>query len=453
MRFKIKRGLDIPLSGAPSDRIDDGPRVSRVALVGYDYMGAKRLPTLEVQPGERVRLGQPLVRAKGQEGVVGTAPGTGVVEAVHRGARRALETIVVRLDGTDDAETFNAYRRDQLAGLNRDQVRSNLLASGAWLSLRTRPFSMIPDPQRVPDALFVNAMDTNPLAADPAPIIDDARDDFVDGLTVVSKLTDGNLYVCHRSGADIPLPTGAAFKACEFEGPHPAGLVGTHIHFVRPVSAQREVWHLDYQDAIAIGRLFKTGIIHPERIVSLAGPMVEIPRLIRTRVGADTNALVAHEIKGAGDVRVISGSVLSGRHAVGNSAYLGHFHRQITVLAEGREREFFGWLSPGVDKYSALGVFVSSLLGARRFDLTTTRNGSPRAMVPIGAYERVMPLDVLPTQLLRSLVVDDTETAVALGALELDEEDLALCSFVDCGKHDFGPILRRNLTAIRQEMQ
>lgn len=452
MQFKIKSGLQIPITGEPEQRIYAGVEVSRVAIVGSDYIGVKRLPTMDVQVGDRVNLGQPLARGKVFTQIVGTAPGTGVVQAVHRGPRRVLETIVIHLEGTGE-ETFNAYSDEELSGLNRNQVRENLLASGFWLSFRTRPYSMIAAPDGVPDAIFVTAIDTNPLAPDPAVIVREARQDFLNGLTVIAKLTDGKVFVCRAPDRDIPVPAGDRFHVAVFAGPHPAGLVGTHIHFLHPVGLKRMVWHLGYQDVIAIGRLFTTGRINPERIVSLAGPLTTRPRLIRTRLGASTNDLVCNEIPPEDEVRVISGSALNGRHAVGNSAYLGRYHKQITVLREGREREFMAWINPGMNKYSATRVFISNLFKHRRFPLTTTTNGSRRAMVPIGAYERVLPLDILATPLLRALIVDDTETSVALGCLELDEEDLALCSFVDPGKHDFGPILRRNLQQIWHENQ
>jgi Na+-transporting NADH:ubiquinone oxidoreductase subunit A len=452
MQFKIKKGLTIPLTGEPEQRIYPGDEVSQVAIVGYDYIGVKRLPTMDVQVGDRVIMGQPLARGKVFKEVVGTAPGTGTVKAVHRGPQRVLETIVIQLEGSGE-ETFNAYAEQELSGLNRNQVQENLLASGLWLALRTRPYSMVARPDSVPEAIFVTAIDTNPLAPNPAVIVGEAREDFLNGLTVIAKLTEGKLFLCRGPDADIPVPNGDQCQVAEFAGPHPAGLVGTHIHFLHPVGLRRVVWHLGYQDVIAIGRLFTTGRINPERIVSLAGPLANKPRLIRTRLGASTNDLVRNEIPPADQVRVIAGSILNGRHAVGNSAFLGRYHRQITVLKEGREREFMGWINPGINKYSASRVLISNLFKNRRFSLTTSTNGSRRAMVPIGAYERVMPLDMLPTQLLRALIVGDTETSIALGCLELDEEDLALCSFVDPGKHDFGPILRRNLYQIWQEHQ
>jgi Na+-transporting NADH:ubiquinone oxidoreductase subunit A len=445
--IKIKRGLDIPITGKPEQRIHTGPPVRRVGVLGQDYGTYKRLPTLLVNEGDRVRLGQPLVRGKHLSAVITTSPGTGVIEYIERGARRFLQSIVIRLEG-DGEETFNAWQPDELAGLNSTQVRDNLLASGLWLSFRTRPYSLVTDPETEPHAIFVTAMDTSPLAADPAVIIAASPHDFANGLTVVSKLTAGKVFVCKAAGAALPAADGVAEE--EFAGPHPAGLAGTHIHFLAPAGAGRTVWHLNYQDVIAIGRLFTGGRLSTERIIALAGPQVFNPRLIRTRLGASINDLVRDELR-PGESRAISGSILSGHHAAGKTAFLGRFHLQVSVLREGRERELLGWLAPGLNKYSASKVFMAGLLPQREFRLTTTKNGSPRAMVPTDAFERVMPLDILPAPLLRALVVEDTEAARALGCLELDEEDLALCTFVDTGKYDYGPILRRNLRQIMKE--
>jgi Na+-transporting NADH:ubiquinone oxidoreductase subunit A len=428
-----------------------GASVGSVALLGPDYLGLK--PTMQVREGERVKLGQSLFTDKANPGVNFTSPGSGVIEAISRGARRVLQSVVVRLDDEASAEQvrFTQYDRPELADLSDTQVRENLLASGLWTALRTRPYSKVPSPAGAPGALFITAMDSNPLAVDPSVVIAEHGDAFRDGLSVLSRIFDGTVYVCKAPGSAIPVTEHDRFVIAEFAGPHPAGLVGTHIHFLKPVSATRSVWHVGYQDVIAIGKLFTSGELWTERIISLAGPVVGQPRLLRTRLGANTEDLVRGELSGE-ECRVLSGSVLNGRRAAGWACFLGRYHNQLSVLREGREREFFGWLSPGINKFSVANVFLSSLRrGAKLFNFTTSQNGSPRAMVPIGSYERVVPLDVLPTQLLRALLVHDTDSAQVLGCLELDEEDLALCSFVCPSKYDFGPALRANLERIERE--
>lgn len=445
--MKIKRGLDIPVSGEPKQVIHDGREINRVALLGHDYVGMK--PTMLVAEGDRVKLGQALFADKNNPSVIFTAPGAGKVHAINRGARRVLQSVVIELDG-DDEETFSSYAEDELAGLTAEQVKQNLLASGLWTALRTRPYSKVPNPETAPSSIFVAAMDSNPLAVRSDVVINENRQDFVNGLEVIAKLATGRVYVCKYPEADIPGRENPSVTLADFSGPHPCGLVGTHIHFLDPVSATKSAWHLHYQDVIAIGRLFTSGRLYTGRIISLAGPMVLRPRLIRTRLGASTDALVAGELEDR-ECRVISGSVLSGRRAAGWASYLGRYHSQVSVIREGGERHFLGWLSPGTKDFSATNVFVSSFFKKRSFSFSSSQHGSPRAMIPIESYQDVMPLDILTVPLLRYLLVRDTDRAQQLGCLELDEEDLALCTFLCPSKYDYGPVLRENLTLIERE--
>ncbi|MGZ4958878.1 MAG: Na(+)-translocating NADH-quinone reductase subunit A [Methylomonas sp.] len=447
MQFTIKKGLDLPITGGPEQKISEGNGVKSVALLGGDYVGLK--PKMMVAEGDKVKLGQVLFSDKQNPGVNFTAPGAGVVKAIHRGNRRALLAVVIELQG-DKQESFAKYSESELANLSVDQVKENLLTSGLWTSFLTRPYGKIPAVDSTPSSIFVTAIDTRPLAADPAVIIKERASDFANGLTVISKLTAGKTYLCKATGADVASNT--AVQVAEFSGPHPAGLPSTHIHFIDPVNANKFVWHIDYQAVIAIGALFTTGKIDVERVVSLAGPTVKNPRLVRTRVGANLEDLVAGELQD-GENRVVSGSVLYGHESEGPVAYLGAYSLQVSALKEGRDREFFGWIVPGKDKYSAMNVYVSSKdrESGRLFPLTTDKNGSNRAIVPVGVYETVMPMDILATPLLKAIVVGDTDTAQALGCLELNEEDVSLFTFVDPGKHDFAPVLRANLTKIEKE--
>lgn len=444
---KIKRGMDIPIQGAPQQVIEDAPAARAVALVGFDYVGMK--PTMAVKEGDRVKLGQLLFTDKKTEGVRYTAPASGVVSAINRGARRVLQSVVIDVEG-DEAEAFASYSAGDVAGLESSAIREQLIQSGQWTALRTRPFSKVPALDSEAAAIFVTAMDTHPLAADPAVIIGEQAEAFALGQDLLAKLTAGKVYVCGAAGTELPMGKAGNIEAAQFAGPHPAGLAGTHIHFLEGVSATKVAWQLGYQDVIAIGRLFLDGRLYTDRVVSLAGPQVEQPRLLRTRVGTDLQALTAGQLK-AGDNRIISGSVLGGRGVATGTAYLGRYHNQVSVLLEGRHRELFGWMSPGFKKHSNLGIYFTSFFGTKPLPMTTNTNGSERAIVPVGSYEKVMPLDILPTQLLRALVVSDTETAQALGCLELEEEDLALCSYVCAGKYEYGPILRDNLTRIEKE--
>ena len=441
--IKINRGLDLPISGAPEQTVGDGNKARSVAVVGFDYIGMK--PTMEVQVGDTVKTGQVIFTDKKTEGVVFTAPASGTVAAINRGDKRVFQSLVIDIEG-DEHVSFAQY--DDLAAVTREQAVENLVQSGQWTAFNTRPFSRVPSPGSDVNAIFVNAMDTHPLAADPTVVIATQLEAFHGGLTILTALCD-KVYVAKAPAANID--TGAAKVTTEeFAGPHPAGLPSTHMHFLDPVSAKKIAWSIGYQDVIAIGKLFSEGKLYTDRVVSLAGPQVENPRLVSTRLGANLDELTAGMMKPDNN-RVISGSVLGGRTAEGAVAYLGRYHQQVSVLKEGDEREFMGWMSPGVNKHSNLGIYVSQFTKSKLFDFTTTTNGSERAMVPVGSYENVMPLDILPTQLLRSLVVGDTQMAQQLGCLELEEEDLALCSYVCSGKYEYGPILRDNLTRIEKE--
>ncbi len=446
--IRIVKGLDVPISGAPEQAVTDGRKVSSVAVVGTDYVGLR--PVMQVDKGARVKLGQPLFADRMDRRIQFTAPGSGRVDAVNRGARRALESVVIRLDG-DDEITFPTWPEAELAALRRDQVTDGLLSSGLWTALRTRPYGRRADPNVPPTAIFVTAMDSNPLAAKAEPIINSFRIAFANGLTVISHLTDGKVYVCQAPRAALPTGDRENIVSAEFAGPHPAGLVGTHIHFLAPVSADRTVWHLNYQDVIAIGKLFTEGRVWVDRVVSLAGPLVRRPRLIRTRLGANTDDLTENELNDV-PCRVISGSVLSGRRAAGPNGYLGRFHNQISVVAETAATTNASGLPDASPTFTTFSPRVTGRPPRRRRALTTAQNGNRSPLVPLGVYERFMPLDILPTPLIRALLVDDSDMAQALGCLELEEEDLALCAFACPSKIDHALLLRRMLDRIEKEL-
>ena len=456
---QINKGLDLPITGGPKQNVEGASPTTSVATMAADYVGMK--PRMAVKVGDEVKRGQLLFEDRKTEGVRHTALAAGRIAAVNRGDFRALQSIVIEMTDAEIAgETapgehveLESYKKGKIDKLSRDDVVALLVESGLWATMRTRPFSRSPLPSgEPPHALFVTATDTHPLAPDVDVVMKGREDDFAAGLEAVAKLAS-KTFVCVRAGAKFrkAIPKAKGLSVEEFDGLHPAGTVGLHIHTLAPVSRKRTAWHLNYQQVISIGRLFRTGTLDHERVISLAGPQVEKPRLLTTRVGANLDQVSAKELKD-GETRVISGSVLSGRSAVGDvHGYLGMHHNQVSALREGREREFLGWLTPGFDAFSTAGIYLSALNPSRKFDFTTTTNGSKRAMVPIGMYERVFPFDILPTFLLRAILKDDLERAEELGVLELDEEDVALCTFVCPGKHDYGSVLRHNLETIWKE--
>lgn len=441
--YSLTKGLDLPIEGAPDQTTLSDVSVPSVALLGRDYHGLK--PTMAVQEGDKVIVGQLLFTDKRNPGVNFTSPGAGTVKAIHRGARRALQAVEIELDGSDACENFGAA--ENVADLSAEQVREKLIQSGMWTALRTRPYSKIPAVDAQAAAIFVTAIDTRPLAPDPSVVLANHTEAFEVGLQLLAKLSP-KCYVCVGGGSGVPQPAISGVEYHCFDGPHPAGLAGTHVNLLEPVSQSKQVWVIGYQDVVAIAKLFQTGELWVERIVALTGPMVNTPRLLKTRLGASTDAIVSDELKD-GPVRILSGSVLDGFNAQGSSVWLGRYNQQVCALSDGQPRQLLHWVNPTLKQFSSLNVFLGTLPAV--FAMSTSQNGSRRAMVPLGSYERVTPHDILITQLLRSLLVRDTDEAQKLGCLDLDEEDLALCTFVCHSKYEYGEALRASLEQIERE--
>ncbi len=445
--IRLKKGLDIPISGTPEQKIRLGATVSRVALLGDDFIGLK--PTITVQVGERVRTGQQLFSDKNNPGVVCTSPGCGTVLSINRGEKRRFTSLIIALEGEEAVSFLDTPGKDHETTPGQE-VRKILIASGLWCGLRTRPHGRIPAIGSDPASLFITAIDTEPLAADPGLIITRHPDDFRFGLQLLRRLVSCPIHLC-STGELADLPELPEIHSWAFSGPHPAGLPSTHIHFIDPVGEKKTVWHIGYQDVIAIGHLFRTGYLLTERVISLAGPGVRQPGLITSRLGAWVPEICKAEIDRVHTCRLISGSVLSGRTMADPCDFLGRFHNQISVVHEDSGRSLFNWLMPGRNRFSIRPLFLSALDKSRKLPMPTALWGGRRAIFPLGTYEEVMPLDIIATSLLKSIAVQDTEKGRNLGCLELIEEDLALCSFVCPGKNDFGPMLRQLLNTIELE--
>jgi len=466
---KFEKGLDLPIPGRPIQVIRGTSPCTRVAVMADDFPGMK--PRMHVEEGETVKRGQVLFEDRKQPGVLHTAPGAGRILGIHRGEKRALQSVVIDLSegersgapGDDEFASFESYTGAAPDTLSGEQIRALLVESGLWTAIRVRPYSKVPSPEGSAHALFITATDTNPLAPLPEVALSDREDDFRLGMTLVAKLIDGPTYLCVGEHSELGDDAPAGVLVERFAGPHPSGTVGVHIHTLRPVSRGKSVWHLGCQDVAAIGRLASTGRLDVSRVISIAGPDIEDPRLERSRIGACVSEAVSSDIAQASsssedsespakEIRAISGSVLSGKRTHGDIFdFLGRYERQISLLEEDREQVFMGWMTPGADLFSLTGIYLSKLFKPERFRFTTNLNGSLRAMVPIGQYEKIMPMDILPTFLLRALMVGDVERAESLGVLELDEEDLALCTYVCPGKVNYGPLLRQNLAIIEKE--
>ena len=444
--LKINGGLDLPIAGKPNQAISSACGSQKIGIIGADYVGLK--PTMGVREGDCVKKGQILFSDKKNELAKIVSPISGKVSQINRGARRILQSVVIDREG-DEEICFEKFSECSIESIDREKIRNILVESGQWAALRTRPYSKVPDIRSNPNSIFVTASDSNPLSVNPDVVIEQQPEYFSFGMRVLCKLCDGNIHLCTDASSDILIKDMQQVKHTRFAGKHPVGLAGTHIHFLDPVSSSKTVWVINYQDVIAFGYLFLTGNIYSRRIISIAGPQVKAPRLVETILGADLDELVRNELF-EGESRVISGSVLSGRESSGNFSYLGRYHNQISVIEEGRDRQILHFLRLGNNKHSALPIFMSNF-AKKLFNMTTSTNGSERAMVPVGGYEDVTVLDILPAPLLKSLIVKDTEMAQNLGCLELDEEDMGLYTYVCVGKHEYGTMLRENLTQIEKE--
>lgn len=444
-RIKLNRGLDLPIKGAPEQTISDGQPVRFAAVIGDDYIGLK--PRILVSEGDKVGAGDPVLENKEVPDALIVSPVSGTVESINRGHRRKLISVVIKID-EKAAKPVSFSRKGNIK--TEEGLVTRLCASGLWNAFRTRPYSKIPDPETRPLAIYVTAMDTEPLSPDASVIISEEKEAFVEGLKAIAGLSQTATFLCSEKGVDVPGADLESVTHAEFSGPHPAGLPGTHMHFLQPPTVQKPVWTIWYQDVIAIGHLLKTGKINSQRVIALSGPMCKSPRLVRTISGASMEELTKGEFDENAPVRLISGSVLSGRAGEGAGAFLGRYDRQITIIENDHEQIPMGWIRPMPSKFAYQPV-LGSALSRKLYSLTTNLNGGRRAMVPLGTFEELMPQDFLPTQLLRSLLVMDTDQAQALGALELDEEDLGLVTFACPAKYEYGLALRDCLSKIEKE--
>jgi Na+-transporting NADH:ubiquinone oxidoreductase subunit A len=434
--IRIRKGIDLPLKGAPSSDLENINNISECALLGDDFPGMK--PTMLVREGDRVKKGEPVFADKKNTEITFTAPVSGIVKSIVRGDKRKFLSMVFEKDG-GDAVRFDTAVSDG------DGVYKLLKTSGLLRAFRERPFAKCPSALRKPSAVFINCMDTRPLAPDMSVILRGNEEYFRKGVAAVAKLSD-KTYVC--AGIDIQLPQLPEADIRIFDGPHPAGLSGTHIHFIMPVSLNRTVWSVDMKDVIDIGWLLTHGELNEKVRLALSGDF-EKPCHVETLKGAPVAAVTAGRVKDG--ARLILGSALYGMQVGESASHISSCWSQITALPELSERYLLGWTTPRCDLFSVKNIFASAFTGGKNLKFDTALNGAVRPMVPVGTYEKVMPLDILPTHLLRALLTNDLEMAEKLGALELCEEDLSLCTYVCPGKIDYAPLLRDALNAIEKE--
>ncbi len=446
--MRILKGLDIPITGhIASLSIADAAPVTKVALMPRDYPGIKVKPL--VKEGDTVKKGQPLFVDRRDENVFYTSPAGGTVEAINRGARRKILSIVVKVGEKGESVAFDKLDPDAASG---EEVRAWLAKTGLWPCLRRRPFNTVARFDETPHSLFITAIDTNPLAPPVSEVLSHREEDFIAGMKLLSTLTKGDTFLCTKEGdksSAFVEPHGVKHQT--FMGPHPVGNVGVHIYALDPVGCNKFVWHIGYQDVAAVGRTALTGEYSSERVAAVTGPAAKSPGVVRTLRGACLEEILAGSIAKE-PARVISGSVLWGYAAAPGTpdGYLGAYDNQVSIIEDKAPREFLGWATPGFTKFSVTNTLLGKLF-KNKFDFSTNNYGALRAIVPINVYEKVMPMNIMPTFMLKALAADDIEMAEKLGVMELAEEDVALMEFVCPSKIDITGLLRKMLTRMEKE--
>lgn len=448
--IKLKKGFDINLAGTADKKIVEIEQPETFALKPTDFVAITK-PKVLVQEGDNVKAGTPLLYDKEMEDVLYTAPVSGEVVEVKRGAKRKLLEIKILADKQIEFEQFQKYSASDLKSLSREDATSQLKKSGVWPVIIQRPFGIVANPDEAPKSIFISGFDTNPNAADVGFILEGQDQYFQAGIDILRKLTEGQVHLNLDAKGEVP----SVFSKVEgvevnrFSGPHPAGNVGTQIHHIDPISKGEIVWTVSPFGVAQIGKLFLEGHHDSSRIVAVTGAEVKTPQYVKTYTGACLDKLTAGNVK-AEHVRFVSGNVLTGEN-VGKNGYLGYYHNQISVIAEGDEEEFLGWIKPSAKKLSFHRAFglLSFLSPKKEYVLDTNTHGEERGFVVTGAFEEVMPMDILPTYLFKSIMAEDFDDMEGLGIYEVIEEDVALCEFIDPSKQDLQQILREGLDLIR----
>jgi len=444
--YLINKGLDIKLLG-DSERTIVDYSAKRFAIKPTDFIGV--FPKMMVAEGDLVQVGTPLFYDKNRTNIIFTSPVSGKVEALKRGAKRRLLEVIIQSDDKFDAVQFAPQKVD---GMNRETIVETMLQSGIWPMLRQRPYSVIANPAETPKAIYVPAFDTSPLAPDFDLVVQGKGDEFQTGLDVLKKLTNGPVHL----NVDAKNTTSKVFlnsknvQINKFSGPHPTGNVSVQASKISPINKGELIWYLYPQDVITIGNFFLTGKVDFTRIIALAGSEVLKPRYYKTVLGACIKRMVDGNLT-KGNNRTISGNVLTGEK-IEMDGFVGFYDSMVTVIPEGNEAEFFGWLLPGFNKFSFSKTFLSWMFPNRKYRLNTNLHGGHRSLVMTGKYEQVFPFDIYPMALLKAIMVEDIDAMENLGIYEIDAEDFALCEVIDTSKTEMQSIVRKGLELMRKEM-
>ena len=440
--YTIKKGLNLPIAGSTSTTdCVQGAAAQRVALLPQEAWGIK--VQMLVAVGDQVKVGSPLFCDRRDPDVIFTSPAAGTVAAVNRGARRAAQSVVI------DVANFDEHAEMPSSDGSRASLVATLAASGLWPNLRQRPFDKVALSSATPQAIFVTATDTNPLAVDPLHLVAGREADVQAGLKAMLTLSGGKVYFNTDGANDWSAFLVEGVEQHAFKGPHPAGNAGVHINALHPVNLARNVWHVDVQNLADMGAYLNSGKVPTARKVAVVGPAASKSEIVETQRGASMDVFSSYANS---TVRFVSGSLLAGATANPGEekGFLGRFAQQVSIVDDAPEREFINWMKPIGSRWSMSGTYLAKFV-KKSFTTDTDLNGGERAIVPIGSYEKVMPFDIMPTQLIKALASNDVTMAEKLGVLEIVEEDIALCQYVCPSKVDITDMLRTMLTLIEKE--
>jgi Na+-transporting NADH:ubiquinone oxidoreductase subunit A len=438
---KLKKGFDLKLAGKAPQEILNLPVAQTFAIKPTDFPGIQR-PKVLVNEGDTVKAGTPILIDKAMDQVIYAAPVSGEIVEVKRGEKRKLLEIKILADQTVSHESFGKIDINQ----NRDELAAKLASTGVWPNIIQRPYGVVANPAETPKAIYISGFDSHPLAPDYAFTLKGEEKYFQAGIDALAKLTSGKVHLNIDGSKPAPSIYSGVKNAQinQFSGPHPAGNVGTQIHHISPINKGDLVWTVSPFGVVQIGKAVLEGVYDASRVIALTGSELTKTGYVKTFVGANVSTFVKGNLN-SGHVRVISGNVLTGEK-VQLDGYLGFYHSQVTVIPEGDYEEFLGWLKPSTSKLSfhkAIGML--SFLNKGEFKVDTNTHGEERPFVVSGTFEKVMPMDILPTYLFKAIIAEDFDEMEELGLYELVEEDVALCEFVDPSKNDLQGLVRNGI--------
>jgi len=444
--IKLKKGLNIKLLGEAEKTVED-INSEFFALKPTDFIGV--FPKLMVKEGDEVKAGTVVFYDKYREDILFTSPVSGTITEIIRGPKRLMEEIRIKSNGKSEFESFQVSDPNDMS---KEDVTELLRKSGLWPCIRQRPYSVIAKPGDDPKAIFISAFDTSPLGLDYDFIVHGKGDLFQKGLDALKKLTSGNVHLNTnpQETTSKVFHNSQGVQINQFTGPHPAGNVGIQIHHIDPINKGDVVWYLNPQDVLTIGKFFTDGKYDPSCMIALSGSEVDKPKYYKAIKGTSIKPFVENNVK-EGELRYISGNVLTGKR-IEKDGYLGFYDFHVNVIPEGNYFEFLGWGLPGLKKFSVSRSFIAWMNPSKKYSLDTNLHGGVRAFVLSGEYEKVLPMDILPVQLIKSVIAEDIDMMENLGIYEVDEEDFALCEFVCTSKINSQSIIRKGLDLIRKEM-